>query len=303
VPASAHSLSAAGGTPGRLVAAVMPLLIWPVAVFVRHAWRNRTLAALIALLAVISLDNAISYNLGHVKSYGPLRDWSATGWKINQMFPAIRGDVWETSWWNFGVLIVLIVAMAGLAIWMVRRAEEPQLHFEQPRRALDPRAAAMVVAGFIAAATTATAAIGQWTRGDYLPRPGMALMSAADALAPRDSCRDCLSSGRASVQWRDLQPAVDRFRIETNTDGAALVVQVILETDTGRVGLARVRCEFGDGGESPWIAVLDRRELQHRYSRPGRYELVTWVEWGSGGHRVERRTIEIAAGAGARPSF
>jgi hypothetical protein len=152
-------------------------------------------------------------------------------------------------------------------------------------------------------ATIATAAMGQWTRGDYLPRPGMALMTAAEALASRDSCRGCLSSRGVSLQWRDLQPSVDRFRVDTETAADTLIVRVSLESDAGRAGLARVRVEYGDGSESPWTAVLDRRELQHRYARPGRYEIVTWVEWGAGGHRMDRRTIEVSASAGGRPAF
>ena len=321
VPAAAHSLSAAGGTPGRLVAAVLPLLIWPVALFARQTWRHRSLAAVITLLAVISLDNAISYNLDHVKGYGPLRDWSATGWKLNQMFPAIRGDVWDSSWLNFSVLIGLVTFVVGLAMWAVREADRgsdrggpPKLHAnaEDPRlQAIDLRRhandvwrqAATIATAFVIVATVATAAIGQWTRGDYLPRPGVALMAAADALAPRDGCRGCLSSSRASVQWRDLHPRLDRFRIDTDVERDSLRIRVAVESDDGRAALTRIRSDFGDGSESPWIAVLDRREVRHRYARPGRYELVTWVEWGSGGHRVDRRTIDVSAAAGVRPAF
>ena len=66
--------------------------MWPVAVSARGASQFPVFAVLAALLAVISLDNAVWSNLDHVKSYGPLRDWSGTGWKVHQMFPAIRGD-------------------------------------------------------------------------------------------------------------------------------------------------------------------------------------------------------------------
>jgi hypothetical protein len=298
VPAAAHSLSAAGGTPGRLVAAVVPLLIWPVAVFARHAWPFRTTAVLMVLLAAISLDNSMSYNLHHEKSYGPLRDWTASGWKTHQMFPALRGAAWESSWTNFGVLIVLIAAIVGIAIWAVRSqhrgSEDPRLRLRN--------ATTVVLAGFVVAATVATGAVGQWTRGDYLPRHGFALISVADALASRDSCRACLSSARGTVQWRDLRPSVDRFRVETDADGDAVVVRVIVEADSGRAALTRVRCEFGDGAESVWTAVLDQRELPHRYPRPGRYELVTWVDWGTG-YRADRRTIEVPAASGSRPAF
>jgi hypothetical protein len=302
VPAAAHSLSAAGGTPGRLVAATTPLLIWPVAVFARRAWPIRACAVLVVLLGVISLDNAISYNLGHVKNYGPLRDWSATGWKVHQMFPTIRGDVWETSWLNFSVLIALLAFVIGLSVWAVRQGNRAPT---DPRRhpSMSPASGVSLVIAFIAVATIATAAMGQWTRGDYLPRPGMALIAAAEALAPRGACGACLSSKRALVHWRDLQPRVDRFRIETDADRDTLVVRVAVESDDGRVALTRIRCDFGDGHESPWTAVLENRELQHRYAHPGRYELVTWVEWGSRGHRVDRRTIEVPPAAGARPTF
>ena len=129
----------------------------------------------------------------------------------------------------------------------------------------------------------------------------MALM-AADALAPRDACRGCLSSDRAAVQWRDLQPSVDRFRVETEVDAETLVVRVVLETDSGRVALARVRCDFGDGVESAWTAVLDRRAASPLCAA-GRSEVVTWSNRGTGGHRSDRRAIDVPAAAGGRAAF
>src|SRR6185369_16390118 len=72
--AAGHTLSAAGTTPDRLVVAVVPLLMWPIAVLVRQCWYSPAMRTAVAILAVMSLDAAVSYDLHHDKPVGPMHD-------------------------------------------------------------------------------------------------------------------------------------------------------------------------------------------------------------------------------------
>src|SRR5207248_1866273 len=67
VPAAGYSLIPAGTTPDRFVAAVVPILIWPVAVLVRRFWTIRIVPIVTFAFAIISLDSARAYNWHHYK--------------------------------------------------------------------------------------------------------------------------------------------------------------------------------------------------------------------------------------------
>jgi hypothetical protein len=104
------------------------------------------------------------------------------------------------------------------------------------------------------------------------------------------------------VHWRDLPSWVDRFRIEPTVAGLELAARVTLDADAG-VPLARVRLEFGDGAATDWTAVVHEREIRHRYTRPGRYELTAWIEWGRGGRRRQQHAIDVRDPAGGPAPF
>src|SRR5204862_8321130 len=124
IPSSGYTLVTAGTTPDRFVAAVVPLLIWPVAVLVRRFWTSRAVQVITVALGVISLDSARAYNWYHDKPFAALRDASISGWKANLAFPIIRGDEAATPA-NVVLVLCLVVLVLGLSWLAFVRATPP----------------------------------------------------------------------------------------------------------------------------------------------------------------------------------
>ncbi len=100
IPAAGHTLSAAGGTPGRLIMAGVPILIWPVALFIRRYWSLAAVRAATVLLLVVSVESAASYNWHHrQKAVGVMHAATSSGWRMNLAFPVISEDGWLYGGW------------------------------------------------------------------------------------------------------------------------------------------------------------------------------------------------------------
>src|SRR3982751_5030255 len=112
IPAAGHSLSAASGTPGRLVLAVVPLFVWPVAAGVRRFWSSREVKGATLILVVLSLDAALSYNWTHKKHLGPMHGQGMSGWKPNVIFPNVSLDAFDWNARNIAVFAILILMAA-----------------------------------------------------------------------------------------------------------------------------------------------------------------------------------------------
>src|SRR4051812_23139948 len=118
IPAAGHSLSAAAGTPGRLVLAVVPLFIWPVAASVRRFWSSPAVQRVTVILAVLSLEASLSYNWTHKKHLGPMHAQGMSGWRPNVVFPNVAldpGDWTASSVAAFGIFILMIAVVSILA--------------------------------------------------------------------------------------------------------------------------------------------------------------------------------------------
>ena len=123
LPAAGHTLIAAGTTPIRLIAAVVPLAAVPLAELLARRGDRPGLRAVVVLLLVVSLHNAFAYNFHHQKHYGLLVDWSFSGWKTNLLFPVDSRSAWEVSsanGWLFAAWIVTLVALAAIPYVLVR---------------------------------------------------------------------------------------------------------------------------------------------------------------------------------------
>ena len=148
IPASAHTLNAAGGTPGRLVVAVIPLLVWPVAVLVRRFWSSWTVRVLAVTAIVTSLDAGLTYNWNHhEKALGALHAAGRSGWRPNLAFPVIRDSGWESPG-NFGLFLAFagLIAIAALVSFLRSSPRgppacrfAPDLHRRRGRRVAQRR--------------------------------------------------------------------------------------------------------------------------------------------------------------------
>lgn len=166
LPAAGHALAAAASTPMRLIVAVVPLAAVPLAEVLARCSARRGFRVVFGLLAVLSLHNALAYNLHHVKDVGPLVDWSFSGWKTNLLFPAASRSPWEVSAANGWLLVAWFVVLAALVA-------APALVAAGPRRGSVGRAglrrpvgagagALVAVTAFVLLGTGVAAATGSW---------------------------------------------------------------------------------------------------------------------------------------------
>jgi hypothetical protein len=89
VSGATHSWTAAGGSPLRYLIAVMPLVLVPLGAALQRV-HSKLVGGVFAAAALIALQTAVAYNNSHPKTTGPIVDDSASGWKVNLLFPDIK---------------------------------------------------------------------------------------------------------------------------------------------------------------------------------------------------------------------
>ncbi|MCC7008839.1 MAG: hypothetical protein IT184_08490 [Acidobacteria bacterium] len=298
VPAAGHTLSAAGTTPGRLIVAVVPLLIWPAAVLVRRWWPHAAVRAATCAALVLSFEAAFTYDWWHTK--GPLIAAGASGWRPNLAFPIVRGDVWSHASGNTAAFAAALVALAAGGALAWRRAG-PAADAGQPPSARLPAGGASGILAGVAAAWLATAAIGDWTSDAYLLRENASVARAVDGLLDRPRCRICFSTRRAQIDWKHIVPNTAHgahavFGVTQRT----LRLDVVTDGEAGEPAFLRARVEYGDGEATGWQGVNGRRTIEHQYARPGRYRMILWFETPDGRIGASSYTVEIGAREGGR---
>ena len=294
VPASGHTLSAAGGTPGRLVLAVVPLFVWPVATIVRRFWSSAAVRSAAAILVIVSLDASVTYNWTHQKRLGSLHGLGMSGWKPNLMFPDIYPSLSSMSASSIAVLVSWIVILALLSLLAFR--------WDRADDALSPRMAssarlhqAIVIAAALALAFGTTAVMGRWSYVDYLLDDRETHRLAARALVKLDRCRVCFTSRQGAIDWTWLNPnRADGMTVDLAPGRRSVGIRINLITEDDRFArFGRVRVDFGDGNATSWSGIVEERRYEHLYRQPGTYSVVTWLQLRDGRSRLDRRTINI----------
>jgi hypothetical protein len=296
VPAAAHTLSAAGGTPGRLIVAVVPLFILPVAIFVRTFWSSFAVRTAAFAALVISVEAAFSYNWHHFKAMGAMRSMGASGWRLNLGFPVVSGGGWTDFPANVALFWVM-VALLGLATALAfLRARTPIQRNDTRIRGWVPAA---TLAAIVLGSVGSTAFNRRWVHADYLGDDADARRAAAEALVTPDECRVCFATRDPAIDWRWLDPnGAERVNVETSVNVRTARVRVILDGTHGPLRFGRIRAEFGDGFATRWTGIVGTRELVHTYEQPGEYPVVVWLQLRNGEMRAGRQTISIPGSRG-----
>jgi hypothetical protein len=300
-----HTLVAAGTTPDRLVVAVTPLLIWPVAVLVRRFWASQIVRILTVVFAVVSLDAGRAYNWSDSKRLGLLHDVSLSGWKPNLAFPDIRGDSWDVSQANFVLflcVVVLILALSWLAFVRSSTQTPPSVSAWDPAAAglkvarTSWRMPAMTLAALVVGFSAATSANRDWSDPRYLLDDDTARSAAVRAVIGSDRCV-CFTSARGRIDWTRLEPNSARNAlVGLYPDDLRLTVHVVVEGDGKIPAFGRMRVEFGDGEETDWSGVFAERRVAHTYRQPGTYPVRVWFQLPSRvSPQLHRQTVEMRA--------
>jgi len=292
-PAAAHTLDAAGSTPGRLLLGIVPLAAWPIALVARETWRVPACRVATVALIVISVHTAFVYDWYHRKQTGTLRDRNFSGWEPNLAFPGIRDDAWSASQANFVLLIVLIAAIALLS-WMAWRFAARAQPTVRPGGSVPAWLPPATVLAIAAASTLATTVNGNWYYDDYMIDEGSARRLAAEALVDRSRCALCFSSSSVSYDWTRLQPNGAR-EVQTSAAVAGRTATIHVHVDAPEHVLAfgRTRVEFGDGAAVSWSGIVGDRAFAHEYARPGAYTATTWLQMRDGSLRTARADVLV----------
>lgn len=291
IPSAAHSLNAAGATPGRHLVAVLPLAAWPLGLAVRTWWSSRWFRAAFATLALVSLHAALAYNWWHTKDTGRMWDVSISGWKMNLLFAWTHGDVWATSRGNFilcviGVAAIILLTVAGF----VRRSKA--VDTTAPAR-VSPLLLACGLIVLALAGTGAASMTGDAFRDDYVQHPLLSRRIALDRLVELDDCTLCAASGRGEVEPAALTwHALEAFNIFIDVDNARTAhVRIFAKAKGREPAYGHVRIDYGDGTTSPAIPVSGFRRVTHTYTMPGTFNVKARLRLPDG--RIEETYTEV----------
>jgi hypothetical protein len=268
-------------TPMRLIVAAIPFGATPLIATLGR--RSRAVVVAFCLLAIVSLDTALSYNLHHVRSGDTLADWSFSGWKFNLLFPYRSRQPWGVSTANGALLVVWLIVIAALLVapavidW--QRARVRRARPQGRGLAAGPAAPAFVaLVLFIVLGTAVSAATGEWTGLRYVMPPEEAAQRAAWAIDDVGTCTFCIWS---PVGW-----------ISTRRMSAAM-------TTVNPLAIKRRRGEQPDYAE--WIAMPGQIrawyvEATGREPSPGDvgHHLYQWREEGLAPAEIRRRIFAAA---------
>jgi hypothetical protein len=289
VPAAGHTLHAAGGTPGRLIMAVVPLFMLPVALVVRRFWSSAWVRALTIIATVVSLESAFTYNWHHIKIMGAMRTAGLGGWRPNLAFPWLAGELDALP--NVLLLLFMLAGICTAAVLVWQNADRERAPAAPTSGRLVPAASLVLV---IFTAIAATALNRDWTQWEYFVEDRFAREILAGALVEHERCRVCFTNRERAIDWRWLRPnGTQAVNIETAVASARVTVNVHLagEDDVPRFG--RVMTDFGDGSPAAWTGIVSRKEISHAYRQPGQYSVAVWVQLPNGEVRGDRRTLTV----------
>jgi len=212
-PAAGHTLHAAGGTPMRLIVAALPLAATPlVEVIARHG-RLRLFQVVFGLLLLVSLQNALAYNLHHFKEVGGMVDWSFSGWKVNLLFPFESREAWRVSAANGGLLVAWLVAALALLLTPLALARAGARG--RPRRLMARKGASVaslvivMTLAFGLLGTGVSAVTGVSSTAKYRIPSEEAALRAAALLENLGRCDICAISPRGRINTRTMRAQLD----------------------------------------------------------------------------------------------
>jgi hypothetical protein len=292
IPASGHTIHAAGGTPGRLILAVVPLAMIPIALLVRELWPSAAARIVTVALVGLSLEAALAYNRNHWKAFGPMRDTTSSGWRPNLVFPGIRSGAPSVP--NLLLFLAILACLAAAATFVyvyAARIQDRARQWTSMRWWMAPAFAIVLVLVF----STASVANSTWYDLGYMLSSSRALERAAARMVSSGRCSLCFTSRGALVDdWTRLEPNGARgVTLQPSVRAAEVVVRVHVDTAAEGIGFGRVRLDYGDGQVTPTWGIVSDATVTHTYASPGTYTITAWLQLPDGSGRADRKTITI----------
>jgi hypothetical protein len=279
---AAHAWEGASSTPLRLVTAVVPFLMLPIAETIARYRGSRWFVAIFSLAAVLSMDNGFTYNryLVRMSQDLSLMGPSISGWKTPLLFPALDRlyHVTDTASWFWIAVTAMLIALPALPPW-----RRETLVDVDDRRARWPAVIAAVLVVFASTSSLVGAQTGALLNGSYL----------VDQNSVRYQFMRRYLSGNWGISWSAVHGRADPSKLFPNSGQPQIEVEpqsldipvdepmkVRVNTLTQGVfawGMATVN--FGDGTSATPTPVVGPEDFTHTYSKGGDFRLtVEFVE-------------------------
>jgi hypothetical protein len=282
VPAAGHGYTGAFTTPLRLLAAVLPLLAIPMADALAAFRARPWFAAAATLLAVVSAQNGVTYNVHLVKSEAFLQGATTSGW----MFPLLLPDSDTPN--RFAQPLTIVWILITIALCLLPFAVSTSTAADEPtsRRISTVALAGSALVVFGVAASLGGAAGAPRFRPVFALHPGDARDRVVHFALAHDAGRQW-SSTRGRIDVRSYFPEPPETEtlvtIRPAQPRAALPVDIGLDIRRpgNRPGWGTASVDFGDGSARERVAIEEGAQLRHTYSTAGDYVLRVDVDlWG-----------------------
>jgi hypothetical protein len=299
-----HDPMAGGTTPVRYLVAGLPLLMVFLADAALHWQRNRTFTAAFIILAMVSLDTGLAYNLHHKKDASQLIAGGFAGFRPNLLFPGVANADWMPLPWAFvvvGFLTCVLVWLLGAGVWTSRRQ---RWRDGAAREALDQWAlrpsAGFIAAGLAvlaAAGTAVSAASGEWVRPAYLAKPNEVRERALLSFQAQGRCTACAATGFGEVNPVEVV-GLDTTAFTAQLDAGpgsdlAYVVRGKAMRGQAERGWGTFNVDFGDGVVERDTRVFGESLVEHTYKKPGLYVVRTSFEARDGIRFNDERVLNV----------
>jgi hypothetical protein len=275
-PAAAHAYWAAFTTPGRLIVAVVPLLM----IFVAEAlstWSGRKLfvGAFVAL-AILSLETAMRYDLFYAKQHGALVTDGFSGWRLNLLFPSLGTDISAVRSIDMALLVLWIAAATALLTLPFWLGKSPDIGGRPVAALIDLRSVAAALLALGCLGEIGGKATGATRIAPYLVPLHEARERALSKFAELGRCALCYFS-RTGFQepttalGNDLGLVDVQFKPEAPRAGDFVQLRVRPRSRSGEYIVSFVYADFGDGSTASNPHRFADVDFEHRYAKPGAY--------------------------------
>ena len=314
--ASGHDPTAGSTTPVRYLVAGLPLLMVFLGDAAVHWQHRRVFAASFIVLALLSVEAGVTYNLHHDKGVSQLVANGFSGWRPSLLFPELTRGGWMSVPWSVALVAVwttALLALLGVGGWRSRRGPGDQA----PEPGQPAGWALHTRPGFVMAALAMIAALGsavsatrgEWVRTDFMTTPAEARERALQAFRDQGRCTAC-----AATAFGEANPArvvaleTTAFTADVSpAPGPDLRYVVRAEARRGEheKGWGELRVDFGDGVVERDSRVFGERLVEHTYQKAGLYLVQASFDGGAPSAFEVRRLLNVRArpdtGAAAPP--
>lgn len=299
IMSAAHSFTGGWTTPGRLMAAVVPLLALPMGEGLTTFRRGPWFVAFFAVLGVVSSATGLLYNGHFVRTHSELRLSSVSGWATPLLFtPGRFGgfDVVQLFWWALTVVLI-----SAPFIWQrTRRDIAPSRESAGALGSMTfALGSALVIAALVASALGASSR-------RFADRRYLQVDRQRDALLAHLGRTDGIvwSGSRGLTHASQVFPLSDTPVFAAGPERADAGVPVDIELSLRGAnggfawGVATVR--FGDDNTTAHVPLIESASVRHTFESPGAHRVLISVEAGESVHLERSLMLQVDPRQGTR---